>query len=984
MSRSSIIVTVLSMMAAHTAAIAQDSIKGAYREFLSPEDSTRTKVWWFHGETPTTREGITADLQAFKDAGVGGVVYYDQVHGKAEGAARVFSKEWWDGLKFSASEAKRLGLSFEINLSNGYVAGGPWISKEMSMKRLTSSEMTISGGKHVSVYLPKPSDDDWYEDIATLAFPMEAECSTDIDLTGSLEYSGRELTVRSITYTAPKHRKSRNGAMNYPDGPAESFYGMMYYDPDPAGWLEYSKDGNGWTQICELPTPGGAVGLAQRTIAFEPVTAAHFRIRTGGVKLSQAKISTKARIDRWEEKASYFSEFHDSGSTPDYREGVISPDTVIDISSNVGKDGKLDWDVPAGNWIVMRIACESTRGATKHGRPDAMGLECDKMSTEAIDLHWNSYAGRIIDTLSAYGLKPKGVTMDSHEAGPQNWTREFPAIFMKRNGYDMIRLLPAMRGYIVGSTAETLEFLHDVRTTISHAIGDNYYGRLNALCEAAGVEFTAQAAGNGLSLAADNIMLKSKPGKPQGEFWARDIHGSYDIIDCASTAHVTGRKIASAEAFTDAKYSDSPATLKMLADFAYASLLNEFVVCASAYQPRLDQIPGNVANGRQYCLNRNNTIWPYSKPFWDYQARCAGLLRKGQPVIDVLVYAGDDVPVKTLAHLLPLLPEGYNFDITTADGLDGARVENGRLVLKSGMSYGMLVVQRNVKMANSIRELQKAGLPVAHPQGAFEEVEIPFEPDLAFHSARKIDDCLRFGHRRLDDADVYFIYNHSLSEFNQTVKVRSPYKRIYRLDPLDGSCISLGTGSSFNLTLSPDQSCFIVATDSRLPAKNLKPYGGPAIDLSHDWKVTFNPKMGGSGKPLEFKTLKDWTHSNDKSVEYYSGTAVYHKDFYLDSAPAKNALALLRFEKLNWMAKVIINGHDAGIVWCSPWSVNVAPYLRKGKNTITLEVTNSLYNRMIGDLDKKEDERCTHSSYPLVDSSTPLVPSGISGKLEIR
>ena len=42
--------------------------------FSVPPDSTRTKVWWFHGETETTREGITADLEAFRRAGVGGVV----------------------------------------------------------------------------------------------------------------------------------------------------------------------------------------------------------------------------------------------------------------------------------------------------------------------------------------------------------------------------------------------------------------------------------------------------------------------------------------------------------------------------------------------------------------------------------------------------------------------------------------------------------------------------------------------------------------------------------------------------------------------------------------------------------------------------------------------------------------------------------------------------------------------------------------------
>ena len=94
--------------------------------FDHPQDSARTKVWWFFGETETTREGITADLEAFKEAGVGGVVYYDQVHGKGEGADKVFDGHWWQHLIFASQEARRLGLSFEANIINGYVAGGRW------------------------------------------------------------------------------------------------------------------------------------------------------------------------------------------------------------------------------------------------------------------------------------------------------------------------------------------------------------------------------------------------------------------------------------------------------------------------------------------------------------------------------------------------------------------------------------------------------------------------------------------------------------------------------------------------------------------------------------------------------------------------------------------------------------------------------------------------------------------------------------------
>ena len=65
----------------------------------------------------------------------------------------------------------------------------------------------------------------------------------------------------------------------------------------------------------------------------------------------------------------------------------------------------------------MRFAHESTGGPSKHGRANRKGLECDKMSVEAVTTQWNNYAARMIDTLSAINVKPDGVIMDSHEAG---------------------------------------------------------------------------------------------------------------------------------------------------------------------------------------------------------------------------------------------------------------------------------------------------------------------------------------------------------------------------------------------------------------------------------------------------------------------------------------------------------------------------------------------------------------------------------------
>ena len=968
-------------------AVQADSIVSALKEFVSPEDSTRTKVWWFHGETETTKEGITADLEAFKDAGIGGVVYYDQVHGSGEKALEAMSPEWWDMLGFAASESKRIGLGFEINISNGFVAGGPWITPETGMQRLCSSELTVSGGRHFSGDLALPGSAFIY-DVAVLAFPSDGTWR-ETGFNGSISFR-KPFTARSITYTAPKARKSRVGAMNVPTGPSDTYSGMLYVEPEPAGFLEYSRDGRHFTRIAELPTCGGTAGWAQKTIAFRPVKARYFRIvdASGALvrNMSACVISSRSQTDRWEEKAAYFSEFIEGNATPQYGEGIIDPSAVINLSALMDADGHIEWDVPGGEWVIMRIASESTRGATKHGRRNLMGLECDKMSKAAARLQWESYPQRIIDSLCARGTKPKGVIMDSHEAGPQNWTRGFEKIFRERNGYDITPYLPAMRGCIVGSTDETDRFLYDLRKTIAETIALNYYSELNRLAQQAGVEFTAQAAGNGLNLVTDNAMMKGYVTKPQGEFWARDVHGSYDIVECASAAHIYGRGIASGEAFTDAKYSDSPAVLKQLADFAYASQINEFAVCASAYQPRLDEQPGNVANGRQYCLNRNNTIWPFSRPFWDYQARCAGMLRKGKPVVDLLVYMGSDVPMKTLSYKIPAVPDGYTFDVTSDDGLKYAEVHDGELVTRGGMHYRMLVVERDIRIDDAVAEqisrFKEAGLPVFTASGCFDKVDVPFEQDFHFRSKALMDDCVRFSHRRLDDADVYFVYNHSKDTFVQEdARLRTAYRRLYLLDPVDGSCYGYGSPAEFELELQPDQSAFLVATDKVLPALE-RPVGTRPSGLLDGavWTVGFNPAKGGPEEPVTWSSLSFWDESDDTRIQYYSGTATYETSFQMEPGdmPAGGKRFILGFEDLNWMARVSLNGKYCGTVWCSPWALDITDSLQEGENLLNIEICNSLYNRMIGDLSLPEAERFTKSSFPLVDATTPLVRSGVS------
>ena len=134
------------------------------------------------------------------------------------------------------------------------------------------------------------------------------------------------------------------------------------------------------------------------------------------------------------ERAGFYSEYILKNLTPAYTdEEIIDLKTIVDLTSKMGTDGRLEWDVPEGDWVIMRFAHESTGGPSKHGRANLKGLECDKMSVEAVTTQWNNYAARMIDTLSAINVKPDGVIMDSHEAGAQNWTPGFEQEFLRRS-----------------------------------------------------------------------------------------------------------------------------------------------------------------------------------------------------------------------------------------------------------------------------------------------------------------------------------------------------------------------------------------------------------------------------------------------------------------------------------------------------------------------------------------------------------------------
>ena len=1013
MKQTTLILSVL-LMSAGARLSAQSTL--AYG-FDHPQDSARTKVWWFHGETIGTHEGITADLEAFKEQGVGGVVYYDQVHGKGEGAFKVFSPEWWDELIFSSQEAKRIGLNFECNASNGYVAGGSWITPDKSMQRLATTELVVDGGRDLQFQIPMvKTPGDWHHDVAVLALPYEESRLAQIPMENLKATTDTPFTVRSITYEVTAQGKARTSSMQVPPFSPRvgkmrkgvytkwDFFGCGFQLLPPVGELQASVDGTTYYKLCDLrPRYRNLGGIRLQTVAFPQATARYFRIvhNDTTVTFSHITLSARASVDAWQEKASLISEIIEGDHTPQYNaDEMVDFSKAIDLSDKIDEKGCVTWrNAPKGRWLVLRFFSMSNGGHTKHGRAEALGLECDKLSVEGARLQWKSYVKPIIDSIRVTGGLLTGICMDSHEAGPQNWTVGFEQEFQRLRGYDMRKYLPVMAGFVVGSAEESDRFLYDLRHTINDLITEKYFGEFNRLCRAEGLTLTAQAIGGALCMAGDAISVKKLVDKPQAEFWGYQTEGNYDIKDCSSAAHLYGKQIASGEAFTDITYKHTLAQVKNLADYAYAYGINEFVVCAVAYQPWVrkgnEAMKISTANGRQYVLNRLNTLWPMSRPFWDYQARCSWVLRQGKPVSDFCLYLGDNIPVRILSHKLPDIPLGFDFDAFTTDALlNRMTVKDGRIVLPDGVSYRMMILPVDGALTDKARQqieaFRQQGVPVYDPQTDKRTLteairEAGLQPDVDAPAAKNLYFC----HRRTDAEDIYFLNNHSDKDVSDRFRFHVAATSAELWHPVTGERTSVDVTrengqTAIDLTLHARESYFIILNRHEAVISVLQPRAKAvqSLSISQPWQVRFDPAMGGPSKPVTFEQLGDWTKNEDPRIKYFSGTAVATSTFKIGEVDTQ-ASYRLSLPLLNTASEVVVNGQAAGIVWCSPYDIDITKMLKKGKNHLELRIANSLWNRLVGDASLPEQERVTWQTHPLAKASDRLVPSGVKGQIVI-
>ena len=154
-----------------------------------------------------------------------------------------------------------------------------------------------------------------------------------------------------------------------------------------------------------------------------------------------------------------------------------------------------------------------------------------------------------------------------------------------------------------------------------------------------------------------------------------------------------------------------------------------------------------------------------------------------------------------------------------------------------------------------------------------------------------------------------------------------------------------------------------------------------AQQLEGAWTVRFDPKWGGPAAVI-FDTLSDWTKHPDEGIKFYSGKATYHKSFDLEERYKAATRLWIALGIVKNIASVRLNGKEHGIVWTSPWIVEITGAVKEKGNELEIGIVNLWPNRLIGDAALPPEKRMTRTNIELKKEAR-LTPSGLLGPVKI-
>ena len=726
---------------------------------------------------------------------------------------------------------------------------------------------------------------------------------------------------------------------------------------------------------------------------------------------------------------------------------AIHKNDIVDLTSKMNPDGTLNWTPAAGNWVVLRFGYSLTGVTNHPASPEGTGLEVDKLNREDVKEYMNkyldNYKNAVGDLMGKRGLRY--VISDSWEAGTANWTDDMVAQFTKRRGYDPRPWMPVLAGRVIESAQDSDRFLWDFRKTLGELLAENHYDQINDILHARGMGHYGESHEEGRAFIGDGMEVKRGNDVPMSAMWTQkpgvnnEQYGyNADIRESASVAHIYGQNLVAAESLTAASgaWAWSPATLKPTADKELAMGLNRFVIHTSVHQPLLDKRPGLALGPFGQWFNRNETWAEQAKPWVSYLAQSSYLLQQGRFDADIAYFYGEDSNLTALfGKKSPDIPAGYNFDYINADALIHVLTfKDGQLATPSGMRYRVLALDphsqhMSLPVLKKIADLVQAGAIVAGPKptdtpslsddpkefqsivdklwgsGAGNSVgkgRVYADKTLAEvltaigvatdfdYTKPEADTNLLFVHRKLPDGDLYYVDNRNDRQevLDASFRVTGKEAELWHPDTgtMEPASFQITNGrTAVPLSLEPWETVFVVF---RKPAKTTsrslpKTVETTLTTLDGPWNLSFEPNLGAPTQTTVDK-LSSWSDNSDEGIKYFSGKGTYTKT--IDEPAewlAKGSHLWLDLGDVKNLAEVSVNGKSLGIVWKTPYRVDITSAAKPGKNMVEITVTDAWVNRIIGDRQLNVSKTYTFTSPKFYKADSKLVPAGLLGPVRI-
>jgi alpha-L-rhamnosidase len=940
--------------------------------FKTPPDAVKPWVFWFWINGNISRDGITKDLESMKRVGIGGVIWME-VSGPQwapQGPIESGGREWRELMQWAISEADRLGMAFDLSVDFGYGSGGPHITPDSSMQKIVWSETPVTGGRNISLQLPKPLVDykdevkkawlrpgqqmnpvvmkalkeiDSYRDISVFAIPASKKRAV-LPSRGTHGKQGSKKDPTQLSKPSNQTALLPADVIDVTDRVGAD--GALSWDAPAGDWVVV-RLGHASNFKMTRPSPQAAVGLECDRLHPRGIDT-HFEHQLKPIleaaKNKAGRTLQYVHVDSWE------AGFQDwtTGFTEEFKK-------------------RRGYDIRP--WLpVLTGHCVKSADQTDRFRWD--------INQTVSELTLANYIDRLRERLAPYDVKfscePYGHLcvndLDYASRGDfpiaEFWTeRDYKGPFPTFSDY----WYNSMKG--IASVANTYgkprigaESFTGSRGWVDHpylikGMGDE------AFC-------------NGISHYIFHL----------------SAHQAYDSMKPGLTHRKWGQHFNRQQTWWEFSkpYMDYVARCQLLLQQG-----RRVVDVACLYQ---EGAP----------LDFNN-------------------LKFGLPTgHDYDLCTSEIIQRMTVANGLLQLPSGVNYRYLVLPGSGRLTLPTARKVAELQQAGAHIYLQAPIigtpglegypQADQEVKAIAKAW-PVL-PKAGWGEVfaSDKLAPDFQ-------GDNLKWIHRRIEGTDIYFVANTKPESMQRLCSFRCRGKIIELWDPETGNKYAVQTAAisadrtDIMLRFEPAQSWFVVFRNEagnlkgnlKLETGNFQPLK-PVMELEGAWQVTFDPKWGGPEQPVVFNDLTDWTDQTDPGIKYYSGTATYRKKFeftQVSSFQFPVSKLYLDLGKVEVMARVKVNNTDCGIAWKPPYRVEISHALRAGENELEIEVVNTWVNLMIGDeqlpLDSdwkdwetllawpdwfKQGGRSSTGRYTFTTvrhykKESPLLPSGLLGPVKL-